>query len=104
MNLDIDIQSMIRLAAPLAGSFPTDVTLPNGAVVKAVVSVASVDESLVHENIVAGLTKKLSMSTAQTGNLKTQVNVIWDGQTWGITQTSLEGNGAVTVAFLGDAF
>ena len=104
MNLDRDMQSMIRLAAPLSGGLPTSVTLPNGAVVEAVVSIASVDETLIHESIVAGLTKKLTMSTALTGNLKTQLNVIWNGQTWGITQTSLEGNGAATVAYLGAAF
>ena len=95
---------MITLSAGLSGGLPTAVILPSGVVVQAVVGLASVDESLIHENIVAGLTRKLTMSTSQIGNLKTQANVIWNGQTWGVTQTSLEGNGVATVAFLGTAF
>ena len=104
MNLAIDIQAMISLSAPFAGGLPTSVTLPTGEVVPAIVSVASQVDTLIHESIVSGQTRKLTFSTVQIPSLKSQQNLTWNGQLWGVLTTDLEANGAVTACFIGTAF
>jgi hypothetical protein len=104
MNLDQDIQSMLALAAPFAGTRPTAVTLPSGAVVQAMVQLASENDALLHENVICGQTAKLIFSSAQVPGLATGQNITWNGQAWGILTTDLEANGAATVCFIGGAF
>ena len=104
MNLSDDIKTIIGLMAPFAGNLPTAVTLPSGAVVQAGVGVANQDDSIMHEAIITGSTRKLTFVTAQIGNLKTQQNVFWNGQLWGVLTSTLEANGAATVCFVGTAF
>ena len=104
MDLSRDVQTMIRLSTPFSGGLPTSVRLPSGVVVEAAVGVASLDETILHDNIVAGVTRTLCFDTSQVDGLRTQQNVFWNGKFWGVLQTSLGGYGSTTTAFLGTAF
>ena len=104
MDLSTDISTMISLSASFSGGLPTSVTLPNGITVQASVGTASVDQSLINENIIAGLTRTLTIANSTGVSVKAQSNLTWNGQLWGVTQTSLAGNGAATICYLGSAF
>lgn len=104
MSLADDIRSMVALSSFASGGLPTAVALPSGAIVQAMSGVASIDDSVIHEMVVCGQTRKLTFATADVIGLKTQQNVTWNGKPWGVVQTTLEANGAATVCFLGTAF
>ena len=101
MDLNRDVQQMIRLSEPLAGGVPTWVMLPSGATVQAMVGIATEDDTLLHDSIICGQTRKLTFATMDVPSLKTQQNVTWNGSSWGILTTDFEANGAATVCFLG---
>lgn len=86
----------------LANDLGETVTLWNGATVKGAPGVASTEDVLTGgESLVAGKTRTLRMVSEDVVGLVPGKKLTWGGKTWTVLQTTLRGNGTLTVAFLG---
>jgi|GEM_PF-5269848 hypothetical protein len=82
--------------------FGEPVTLASGLVVKGIPGVASVEDTVVCENVTAGRTRTLRFASADVPDLQpTRDTLTWNGQPWLVVHVQLAGAGNVTRAFLG---
>lgn len=89
------------LRAMLAGPVGSPVIFAGGVTVRANASVASIDDSLGGEGIIAGRTRILTFASADVPTLKAGDLLTWNNTQWKVTRIVLASQGWVTRAFLG---
>lgn len=94
-----DVAGDLRLM--LAGSFGEPVTLASGAIVRANASVASVDDSLGGDGIIAGKTLVLSLATVDVPGIKARALLTFRGTSYAVNHLQLRAQGNLTRLFLG---
>lgn len=94
-----DVAADIRLM--LAGPFGEPVTLSTGAIVRANPTVASVDDALGGDGIIAGQTLVLSVATADIPGVKARSTLTFRGKAYGVNHVALRAEGALSRLFLG---
>ena len=93
-NLAQDARSMTK-------DFGEPVTLASGTGVTGVPGVASVEDTVVGENVTAGRTRTLRFASADVPDLQpTRDTLTWNSQLWRVVHIQLSGGGSVTRAFL----
>lgn len=88
----------------LADSFGTlgTCTLPGGAVVVCRSSVATNDDALGGDSIIAGRTRVLRITAADAPNLKDgDTGLLWNSITWRVNKLELAAGGFLLLVFLG---
>jgi len=83
--------------------FAEPVTLTGGAVVMAAPSVASSQDALGGETIVAGRTRVLRFVTADIPDLVPGNSLTWAGKTWRVINIQLAAMGQLSRVFLGSS-
>jgi len=81
--------------------FAEPVTLAGGAVVLGAPSVASSQDALEGETVVAGRTRVLRFVSVDVPNLAPGSTLTWAGKTWRVTQVQLAALGQISRVFLG---
>ena len=95
----VDVAGDLRLM--LAGDFGEPVTLASGAIVRCNASVASVDDSLGGDGIIAGKTLCLSLASADVPTIKARDLVTFRGASCSVNHVQLRAQGNLTRIFLG---
>jgi hypothetical protein len=98
----------VNIAADLRRCLSTDFgqpntcTLPGGAVVPCLPSVASNEDTLGGESIIAGQTRVLRIAVADAPTLQTgQTGLMWNAKTWRAIKVELAAGGNLLRVFLG---
>lgn len=94
MDLSADLRDALA-------EFAEPVTLTGGAVVMAAPSVASAQDALGGETVVAGRTRVLRFVSADIPALVPGSTLTWASKTWRVTQIQLAAMGQLTRVFLG---
>jgi hypothetical protein len=77
------------------------VIMPGGATVSAIPGIATAQDSLGGDSIVAGRTRTLKFVSADVPDLVEGVLVIWSGRTWQVNSIALMADGWQSLAFIG---
>lgn len=94
-----DVAADIRLM--LAGDFGEPVVLSGGTIVRANVSVATVEDSLGGDGIIAGKTMVLSLATDDVPGIKARSTLTVRGVLYGVNHIALRADANLTRLFLG---
>jgi hypothetical protein len=94
-NVAQDVRSMFS-------DFGESVTLTSGAIVRGILSVASVEDSMLSNAVISGQTMVLRLASADVpGLVPTTSTLTFRGVLYGINHVQLTSGGNITRAFLG---
>ena len=97
-----DVAADLRRALGTAWGQCGHCTLPGGAVVPCVPSVATTEDALGGEAIVAGRTRVLRIAAADAPGLKeADAGLLWNGAAWRVNKLELRAAGHLLLVFLG---
>ena len=85
----------------ILGEVGDPVTLWDGRVVNGSHSVATAEDALAGDMVLAGRTKVLRFATADVAGLEETKTLTWGGKVYKVTLVQLAARGALTRAFLG---
>lgn len=95
MDLSADLRDAL-------GEFAEPVTLPDGTVVQGAPSVASAQDTLMGETIIAGRTRVLRLVEADAPGLEAGQKITWNSRQWLVLQVQLAAMGQLLRVFLGE--
>lgn len=95
MDLSADLRDAL-------GEFAEPVTLPNGTVVQGAPSVASSQDTIMGETIIAGRTRVLRLVAADAPALASGQTLTWNSRQWLVLQVQLAAMGQLLRVFLGE--
>ena len=94
----VDVAGDLR--SILAGDFGADVTLASGVTIRANPSVATVEDALGTDAVIAGYTRAITFATADAPAILGQT-LTYAGQSWKVIHRQFRAQGNLTRAFLG---
>lgn len=95
MDLSADLRDAL-------GEFAEPVTLADGTVIQGAPSVASSQDTIMGETIIAGRTRVLRLVAADAPDLASGQTLTWNSRQWLVLQVQLAAMGQLLRVFLGE--